>query len=602
MVKRKVSEETVEIAREPVADLKKAKVMHLEESGKSKETFQVLASSHIKILEDLLAPHTLDDFFKNKWEKEPLHIERKNTGYYESLFSFEKLKGILKDGNIQFEDDVNVCRYIDNEKELLNEPGVITPEQAEQLLNEKKATLQFNQPQRFSGELWNIMEKMETYFGNLVGANVYITPANAQGLAPHCDDVEIFALQLEGCKKWQIYKPMIELSRDYTQDLPQDVIGEPIMEVELKVGDLLYLPRGYIHQAKTVGNEISTHVTLSTYQTNTVGDFMKHATTQAIEYAMEESVSFRRGLPINHQSFLGTAKDLQKYIEFAESDGIVDAEKAAENGKEDKESENGTDKSKEHKNENEANKYSFFTSNQNEASVLQFKELIKKQFSMLVDHIDVNTASDSMCNDFIASRLPPYGYRLTKDENVTLPSLENEIKLKHKDHLRLVFYSDEDDLDERPDFESMMQYDSEEEDDESESEGEETVETPSKRRKSKGTVDQTQNSATTGENCEQANIEDDDDENDGDAEFKNAGPCLKILYSTCNSRANHMITEFKLPPQAVKFPLHFANAVKRLFGESEFVAIKDLPNLNDEEKQTLATALASQDLIDVKGT
>ena len=32
---------------------------------------------------------------------------------------------------------------------------------------------------------------METYFGSLVGANVYITPADSQGLAPHCDDVEV---------------------------------------------------------------------------------------------------------------------------------------------------------------------------------------------------------------------------------------------------------------------------------------------------------------------------------------------------------------------------------------------------------------------------
>jgi len=39
--------------------------------------------------------------------------------------------------------------------------------------------------------LWNLMEKMETHFGSLVGANVYITPADAQGLAPHCDDVEV---------------------------------------------------------------------------------------------------------------------------------------------------------------------------------------------------------------------------------------------------------------------------------------------------------------------------------------------------------------------------------------------------------------------------
>ena len=32
---------------------------------------------------------------------------------------------------------------------------------------------------------------MESYFGCLVGSNIYMTPADAQGLAPHYDDVEV---------------------------------------------------------------------------------------------------------------------------------------------------------------------------------------------------------------------------------------------------------------------------------------------------------------------------------------------------------------------------------------------------------------------------
>lgn len=40
-------------------------------------------------------------------------------------------------------------------------------------------------------ELWRVQEKLECYFGSLVGSNVYITPAGAQGLPPHYDDVEV---------------------------------------------------------------------------------------------------------------------------------------------------------------------------------------------------------------------------------------------------------------------------------------------------------------------------------------------------------------------------------------------------------------------------
>ena len=39
--------------------------------------------------------------------------------------------------------------------------------------------------------LWKVMELMEKYFQNPVGANVYITPAGSQGLAPHNDDIEV---------------------------------------------------------------------------------------------------------------------------------------------------------------------------------------------------------------------------------------------------------------------------------------------------------------------------------------------------------------------------------------------------------------------------
>ena len=58
-------------------------------------------------------------------------------------------------------------------------------------------------------------------------------------------------MQLEGSKEWKLYKPMVELSRDYTQDLSQDDIGEPTMTVTLEAGDMLYFPRGVIHQART---------------------------------------------------------------------------------------------------------------------------------------------------------------------------------------------------------------------------------------------------------------------------------------------------------------------------------------------------------------
>ncbi len=40
-------------------------------------------------------------------------------------------------------------------------------------------------------ELWRIQERLECFFGSLVGSNIYITPEASQGLPPHYDDVEV---------------------------------------------------------------------------------------------------------------------------------------------------------------------------------------------------------------------------------------------------------------------------------------------------------------------------------------------------------------------------------------------------------------------------
>jgi len=118
----------------------------------------------------------------------------------------------------------------------------------------------------------------QDYFGTSVGANVYLTPPDSQGFAPHYDDSEAFILQLEGYEHWKLYRP-----RNKREELPRvssknfnedDYLGETIIDVVLGPGDLLYYPRGTIHQATTVEGEHSLHITLSTYQSNTYADLL----------------------------------------------------------------------------------------------------------------------------------------------------------------------------------------------------------------------------------------------------------------------------------------------------------------------------------------
>lgn len=111
---------------------------------------------------------------------------------------------------------------------------------------------------------------------------------------------QVFIVQLEGEKCWKLYKPPVQLPRSYSKNFDEAEIGTPTHEFTLKPGDLLYMPRGTIHQAWTPESSgtHSTHITISTYQNHTVGDCLKAVAPDLIDAAMNSCAELRRGLPM----------------------------------------------------------------------------------------------------------------------------------------------------------------------------------------------------------------------------------------------------------------------------------------------------------------
>ncbi|NXY42272.1 RIOX2 oxygenase, partial [Ceuthmochares aereus] len=247
----------------------------------------------------LISPIKQEMFFREYWEQKPLLVQRNDpmlAAYYQSLFQLSDLKELCSQG-LCYGRDINICRSVNGKKKVLNKEGKVNYMQLKKDFDQKKATIQFHQPQRFKEELWKIQEKLECYFGSLVGSNVYITPQGSQGLPPHYDDVEVFILQLEGEKHWRLYKPTVHLAREYNVE-SEDRIGNPTHEFILKPGDLLYFPRGTIHQADTpLWISYSTHVTISTYQNNSWGDFLLDAIPGLVFDTAKEDVALRRSIP-----------------------------------------------------------------------------------------------------------------------------------------------------------------------------------------------------------------------------------------------------------------------------------------------------------------
>ena len=62
-------------------------------------------------------------------------------------------------------------------------------------------------------------------------------------------------------------RPGEELARDSSGNFrPEEVRSPPCLEVTLRAGDLLYFPRGSIHQGRSLPDQHSLHITVSCYQ------------------------------------------------------------------------------------------------------------------------------------------------------------------------------------------------------------------------------------------------------------------------------------------------------------------------------------------------
>jgi len=93
---------------------------------------------------------------------------------------------------------------------------------------------------------------LEGALGHPVQSNAYYTPRGSQGLAVHHDTHDVFVLQIAGEKRWLVYDPVLELPlKEQRYRASDGAPGEPVIDTVLEPGDTLYLPRGWLHEART---------------------------------------------------------------------------------------------------------------------------------------------------------------------------------------------------------------------------------------------------------------------------------------------------------------------------------------------------------------
>lgn len=255
----------------------------------------------LKAFKWMIAPYNPDEFLNRIWEKKPLHIARKNSNYYKEIITTPIIDYMLRNESIQFTKNIDITSYVEGERKTHNPEGRAYPHLVWDFYLDG-CSIRLLNPQTYIPKLHLLNATMQEFFNCFVGANAYLTPPDSQGFAPHYDDIEAFILQTEGKKHWRIYKPRIEnetLPRVSSKNFDQDEIGAPIMEITLEAGDMLYFPRGYIHQGVTIDGQHSLHVTVSMYQKHSWADLFEKLIPAALQIAIEENVDLRRGLPFD---------------------------------------------------------------------------------------------------------------------------------------------------------------------------------------------------------------------------------------------------------------------------------------------------------------
>ncbi|XP_053681303.1 bifunctional lysine-specific demethylase and histidyl-hydroxylase NO66 [Anopheles nili] len=249
---------------------------------------------------------TVEEFMRTYWERKPLLLQRNDRAYYAGLLSRAMIDEMLRTNNIEYGKNIDVTSYVDGQRETHNPDGRVLPPDLWHFYGTGCSVRMLN-PQTYLRSIYELNVKLQEYFHCMTGANFYLTPPGSQGFAPHYDDIEAFVLQIEGRKRWRVYAPRTpqeQLARFSSENLRQDELAAPLLDVVLEAGDLLYFPRGYIHQAATVPGAHSLHVTVSVYQRNSWVDLFEQMLPVALASAAEEEQQLREGLPLDlHRHF-----------------------------------------------------------------------------------------------------------------------------------------------------------------------------------------------------------------------------------------------------------------------------------------------------------
>lgn len=244
--------------------------------------------------EAFLAPFSANRFLNEFYSRRPLHIAGVRDRF-RHLLPWEDLNQILLQQRL--DDRLRLARegkILEKGKFMKNAAGG-TPRLDLSMLNElfqQGWTLVVDFIDEAYAPITELCRMLELVLREYVSTNAYAGWYTTQGFDTHWDDQDVIIVQVAGRKHWRVFEPErkhpVEADKALGLKLSKD--QSPAWEGDISAGDLLYIPRGWWHDAVPVG-EPTLHLTLTIVR-KTGLDFMYHLVKR-----LRERVEIRADLP-----------------------------------------------------------------------------------------------------------------------------------------------------------------------------------------------------------------------------------------------------------------------------------------------------------------
>merc|ERR1712131_258464 len=275
------------------------------------------ADDPAKTLAAFLSPITVSEFEKDFYQKKHFKIDRSSDQKLQNkcgqLFNRERLEAVLKLEKCLPKKDFLLVKQSYGSRCVQsmceNYPSCELPENfssfsnIQQMINDQNYNLKFFQPQRFCDDLWRILSDLEAFFQSVISCYVSVL-ARGKTYGPQFDNTDNFILQLNSTQEIKIWEnPEGKLPPFNSDDheLNETDLGEPLETISMRVGDCLYLPRGFVYSGVSSEAASSFSLNLALNQDMSSADWLvQNLNTVISKTAMRpSSVKLRENLPFN---------------------------------------------------------------------------------------------------------------------------------------------------------------------------------------------------------------------------------------------------------------------------------------------------------------